>query len=114
MMISWHLEGKSLKEIADLTGKARSTVQSIIKKWKDTGCVENRWYQGPPSTFTTRDANKLKRVIKTNTDASTTNIFRTFLAENPNKFGRTTLYKQLKKIRCQKNNKEVHDTKDEK
>ena len=40
MMISWHQEGKSLEEIADLTGKARSTVQSIIKKWKDTGCVE--------------------------------------------------------------------------
>ena len=37
MMMSWHQEGKSLKEIADLTVKARSTVQSIIKKWKDTG-----------------------------------------------------------------------------
>ena len=58
MMISWYQEGKSLKEIADLTGKARSTVQSIIKKWKDTGCVENQWHKGPRSTFTTRDAKK--------------------------------------------------------
>ena len=60
MMTSWHQEGKSLKEIADLTGKARSTVQSIIKKWKNTGCVEYQGHKGPRSTFTTRDANKLK------------------------------------------------------
>ena len=26
MIISWHQRGKSLKEIADLTGKPRSTV----------------------------------------------------------------------------------------
>ena len=32
MIISWHQEGKSLKEIADLTGRLLSTVQSIIKK----------------------------------------------------------------------------------
>ena len=99
MMISWHQEGKSLKEIADLTGKARSTVQSIIKKWKDTGCVENQWHKGPQSTFTTRDANKLKRVIKTNIGASTSHIFKSFLTENLKKFGRSTLYKHLKNMR---------------
>ena len=66
MMISWHQKGKSLKEIADLTGKPRSTVQSIIKKWKETGCVENQWCKGRPSTFSTRDANRLKRIVKTN------------------------------------------------
>ena len=59
MIISWHQKGKSLKEIADLTGKPRSTVQSIIKKWKETGCVENQWCKGRPSTFSTRDANRL-------------------------------------------------------
>ena len=32
MMISWHYKGKSLKEIADLTGRSRATVQTIIKK----------------------------------------------------------------------------------
>ena len=37
MMISWYQKGKSLIGIDDLTGKSRSTVQSIIKKWKETG-----------------------------------------------------------------------------
>ena len=98
MMIPWHQESKNLKEIADLTGKARSTVQSIIKKWKDTGCVENQWHNGPQSTFTMRDSNKLKRVIITNIGASTSHIFKTFLAETPKKFGRSALYKHLKNM----------------
>ena len=86
MIISWHQKTKSLKEIADLTGKPHSTVQSIIKKWKETGCVENQWCKGWPSTFSTRDANRLKRIVKTNVGASTDQIFKTFLAEDPTKF----------------------------
>ena len=101
MMISWHQKGKSLnlKEIADLTGKSRSKVQSIIKKWKETGCVENQWCKGRPSTFSTRDANRLKRIVKTNVGASTDHIFKTFLAENPTKFSKSTIYRQLKKLK---------------
>ena len=75
MMISWHQIGKSSKEIVDLTGRSRATVQTIIKKWKDTGCIENQWHKGRTSKFTTRDANRLKRIIKTNIGASTTHIF---------------------------------------
>ena len=99
IMISWQQKGKILKEIADLTGKPRSTVQSIIKKWKETGCVENQWCKGQPSTFSTRDANRLKRIVKTNVGASTDHIFKTFLAENPEKFSKSTIYGQLKKLK---------------
>ena len=99
MMISWHQKGRSLKEIADLTGKSCSTVQSIIQKWKETGCVENQWCKGRPSTFSTRDANRLKRIVKTNVGASTDHIFKTFLAENPTKFSKSTIYRQLKKLK---------------
>ena len=87
MMIFWHQ-----KEIADLTGKSRSTVQSIIKKWKETGCVENQWCKERPSTFSTCDANRLKRIVKANVGASTDHIFKTFLAENPTKFSKLTIY----------------------
>ena len=99
MIISWHQEGKGLKEIADLTGRSRSTVQSIIKKWIDTGCLENQWYIGRPSTFIVRDANRLKRIVKSNVGASTGHIYITFLAENPKKFSKSTLYRQLKKLK---------------
>ena len=98
MMISWLQKGKSLKEIADLIGNSRSTVHSIIKKWKETGCVENQWCKGWPSTFSTRDANRLKRIVKTNVGA-TTDIFKTFLAENPTKFSEPTIYRQLMKLK---------------
>ena len=90
-MTSWHQKEKSLKEIADLIGKSRSTVQSMIKKWKETGCVENQWYKGRPSTFSTRDANRLKRIVKTNVGACIDYIFKTFLAENPTKFSKSTI-----------------------
>ena len=99
MMISWHQKGKSLKEIADLTGKSHSTVQSIIKKWKETGWVENQWCKRRPSTFSTRDANRLKRIVKTNVGASTDHVFKAFLTENPTKFSKSTIYRQLKKLK---------------
>ena len=98
-MISWHQKGKSLKEIPDLTGKSRSTVQSIIKKWKETGCVENQWCKGWRSTFSTRDANRLNRIVTTNVGAPTDHIFKTFLVENPTKFSKLTIYRQLKKLK---------------
>ena len=75
MMISWYQKGKSLIGIDDLTGKSHSTVQSIIKKWKETGWVENQWCKRRPSTFSTRDANRLKRIVKTNVGASTDHVF---------------------------------------
>ena len=56
MMISCQQNGKSLKEIADSTRKPCSTVQSIIKRWKGFGCLENQWCKGRPSTFSPRDA----------------------------------------------------------
>ena len=109
IMISWHQKGKSLKEIADLTGKSRSTVQSIIKKWKETGCVENQWCKGRTSTFSTRDANRFKRIVKTNIGASIDHIFKTFLAENPTKFSKSTIYRQLKKLKyVRRANKETY------
>ena len=56
-----YVEGKRLKEIADLTGGSRSTVRPIVKKWKDTGYFENL-YIGRPATCNRCDANRLKRI----------------------------------------------------
>ena len=100
MMISCHQKGRSLKEIADLTGKPCSTVQSIIKRWKGIGCLQNQWCKGRPSTFSVRDASRLKPIIvKTNLVVHTDHIVKTFLAENPTKFSKSTIYMQLKKLK---------------
>ena len=100
IMISCHQKGKSLKEIADSTGKPCSTVQSIIKRWKGIGCLENQWCKARPSTISARDASRLKPIIvKTNVGAPTDHIVKTFLAENPTKFSKSTIYRQLKKLK---------------
>ena len=100
MMISCHQKGKSLKEIADSTGKPCSTVQSIIKRWKGIGCLENQWCKGWSSTFSACNAIKLKPIIvKTNVGAPTDCIVKTFLAENPTNFSKWTIYRQLKKLK---------------
>ena len=62
-------------------------------------CVENQWCKGRPLTFSTYDANRLKRIIKTNVGASTDHFFKTFLTENPTKFSKSTIYRQLKKLK---------------
>ena len=60
MIISGYQEGICLKEVGDLTGKEPSTLQSIIKKWKDTGCEENKFTKGVQAM---RDANKIKPIL---------------------------------------------------
>ena len=60
MMISGHQESICLKEVADLTGKEPSTLQSIVKKWKDTRCEKTSSTKGVQAT---RDADKLKPIL---------------------------------------------------
>ena len=45
---------------------SRSTIKSIIKKYKRYGIVENRTGRGRKCLFPQRDENQLLRIIKTN------------------------------------------------
>ena len=46
LIIKWYLEGKAVTECYKLSGRPWSTVESIIKKYTETGTVENQYRGG--------------------------------------------------------------------
>ena len=52
LVIECHLEGHSRYKLAEMFNIPRSTIQSIIKKYKRHGIVENRTGRGRKCLFT--------------------------------------------------------------
>ena len=98
LIIKWYLEGKSVTECPKLSGRPWSTVKSIIKKYTETGKVENQYRGGRKKIMTTRGRNALVRIVKNQPTAKTKNIITEFQAHNPTKMGRTTIYSELKSM----------------
>ena len=92
LIIKWYLEGKTVTEFSKLSGRPWSTVKSIIKKYTETGKVENQYTGGRKKIMTSRDRNTLVRIVKDQPTAKTKNIITEFEAYNPTKVGRTTTY----------------------
>lgn len=65
---------KSLREIASIVGKSHSTIQYIIKKYKDEECVANKPRTGRPKKLGIRDGNFIWRKIKADPTTSATSI----------------------------------------
>ena len=63
VLISWHLERKSLREIAQLTGRSYSNSPVNNKEMEKYWVFRKSVCKGRPSTFSTRDANRLKRIV---------------------------------------------------
>ena len=64
--VGLHRGGGSLGNIATMLSLPRSTVQSIIDRWKKTKSVYNHKRSGRPSLFTKRGMRKLKSIVKKN------------------------------------------------
>ena len=71
------MEGKAVTECSKLSGRPWSTVKSIIKKYTETGTVENQ-YSGLKKIMTTRDRNALVRIVKNQPTTKTKNIITEF------------------------------------
>ena len=54
-VMSLHNDGKSLSEIADIIGRARTNVQRIIAKYKQYGNIERRKKTGRPHKTTPKE-----------------------------------------------------------
>ena len=98
LIIKWYLEGKTVTECSKLNGRPWSTVKSIIKKYTETGTVENQYRGGCKKIMTTRDRNALIRIVKNQPTTKTKNIITEFYAHNPIKVDRTTIYSELKSM----------------
>ena len=73
LIIKWYLEGKTVTECSKLSGRPWSTVKFIIKKYTETGTVENQ-YRGRKKIMNTRDRNALVRTVKNQPTTKTKNI----------------------------------------
>ena len=97
LIMKWYLEGKTVAEFSKLSGRLWSTVKSIIKKYTETGKVENQYRGGRKNIMSSRDRNTLVRIVKDQPTAKTKKITE-FQAHNPTKVGRTTIYSELKSM----------------
>ena len=100
IIIGHFKDGVSYGEIAKRVRKAKSMVQSIIKRWKATGKLVASHSSGRPTTMTTRGKNRLARVVKTNIGVTTKRIFELYNAGAPRTMSRASLYRVLKKMGC--------------
>ena len=71
LIVELHLKNSSYGKIAETLGKSKSTIQSVIKQWKESGSTVARRQSGRPVSVTKGDENRLTRILKANTGATT-------------------------------------------
>ncbi|GFW61409.1 regulator of chromosome condensation 2 [Trichonephila clavipes] len=69
-IVGCHLCGKSVRKIADLLQKPKSTVSDVIGKWKRRGSETAEKRSGRPKILGERSRRTLKRVVKQNRKSS--------------------------------------------
>ena len=66
LAVDLHQNGHRLCEISKLLQLSYMTVSNIIKRFVQTGSVENKARSGRPKVVTDRDYRKLERLVKVN------------------------------------------------
>ncbi|GFW66661.1 regulator of chromosome condensation 2 [Trichonephila clavipes] len=69
-IVGCHIYGKSVREIADILQKPKSTVSDVIVKWKRRGSETADKRTGRPKILGERSRRTLKRVVKQNRKSS--------------------------------------------
>ncbi|GFU80349.1 transposable element Tc1 transposase [Trichonephila clavipes] len=77
-IVGCHLCGKSVREIADIVQKPKSTVSDVIVKWKRRGSETVEKRTGRPKILGERSCRTLKRVVKQNCKSSLVEISQEF------------------------------------
>ncbi|GFW44932.1 regulator of chromosome condensation 2 [Trichonephila clavipes] len=65
-IVGCHISGKSIREIADILQKPKSTVRDVIVKWKRRSSKTAEKRTGRPKMLGERSRRTLKRVVKQN------------------------------------------------
>jgi transposase len=63
-IVGCQLCGKSVREIANITGYPRSTIHSFLKKYEQDGVIESNRRSGRPPIMQPRDKRSLVRLVK--------------------------------------------------
>ena len=66
IILKLHNQCKSLRQIADIVNRPKSTIQSIIDKHCETQCLMNKPRSGRPSLLSDQDKRYIVREVKKN------------------------------------------------
>lgn len=64
LMIHHFNEGKTLREIGNITNRPHTTVQNVIKRYKETSQIENKYRKSPNKIFTESDERWIIRKVQ--------------------------------------------------
>ena len=73
-IVAWGEIGLSQYEIAKKLGMTRATVQSILRKYNQTGTIENSQRSGRPPKFNARDLRFLNRIVTKDAESRRTPV----------------------------------------
>ena len=96
-IIKLNQAGNSQRKIASDLSISRTTVQSIIKKFKNTGSVENIGLRGRKPRRTIRDTNLLLRLVKSKRKITFKKLCSEFNHSRTQKFSQTTIRSYLRR-----------------
>ncbi|GFS80642.1 regulator of chromosome condensation 2 [Trichonephila clavipes] len=88
---------KSVREIADILQKPKSTVSDVIVKWKRRGSETAEKRTGRPKILGERSRRILKRVVKQNRKSSLAEISQEFQSSSGISVNSRTVRRELKK-----------------
>ena len=97
MIVEMFQNGFSRRKIADILRIPKSTVIDNVRKFLDTGSVENKPRSGRPLFVKPRDYHKLERIVKTSRRSSLCDITNKFNEENCVPVSKRTIQHHLHK-----------------
>ena len=97
-IVKRHRSGEGYKTISGVLTVPKSTVSSIIRKWKEYATTQTLPRAGRPTKLSTWARRTLVRVVIKNLMTTLTEL-QSFLAEMEESYGRTTIFAALHKSR---------------
>ncbi|GFW76460.1 regulator of chromosome condensation 2 [Trichonephila clavipes] len=97
-IVGCHLCGKSIREIADILQKPKSTVSDIISKWKRRVSEKAEKRTCRPKVLGERSRRTLKSVVKQNRKSSLVEICQEFQSSSGINVSSRTVRRELKNL----------------
>lgn len=97
-IVGCHLCGKSVREIADILQKPKSTVSDVIVNWKRRGMETAEKRAGRPKKLGERSRRTLKRVVKQNRKSSLLEISQEFQSSSDVSVSSRTVRRELNNL----------------
>ena len=92
-IVALHKSGLSQRQISELLGINRSSVQRAIKKFNTEGILGNRIISGKPRKTTLRDDDAIRRIV-----GSSCKKVRAYLLKKETDVSVRTVFRRLKRI----------------